>query len=31
MTFNRKQLRVYFIAGTQDVKQGSLDGILKEA
>lgn len=31
MTFDRKQLRVYFIAGTQDVKKGSLDDILESA
>ncbi|MCS4487045.1 thiamine phosphate synthase [Staphylococcus americanisciuri] len=31
MIFDRKQLRVYFIAGTQDVKSGSLDQILEEA
>ncbi len=31
MGFDRKQLRIYFIAGTQDVKEGSLESILKEA
>ena len=31
MTFDRKQLRVYFIAGTQDVKNGTLDSILETA
>ncbi|QLK86984.1 thiamine phosphate synthase [Staphylococcus sp. 17KM0847] len=31
MGFDRKQLRVYFIAGTQDVKKGTLDEILEEA
>ncbi|UXR87518.1 thiamine phosphate synthase [Staphylococcus felis] len=31
MQFNRALLNVYFIAGTQDVKKGSLESILKEA
>lgn len=31
MNFKREQLRVYFIAGTQDVKKGTLYDILKAA
>ncbi|MDU0451959.1 thiamine phosphate synthase [Staphylococcus chromogenes] len=31
MKFQRKQLQVYFIAGTQDVKKGSLEEILEKA
>ncbi|UEX90703.1 thiamine phosphate synthase [Staphylococcus ratti] len=31
MRFQRDQLRVYFIAGTQDIKKGNLEAILKEA
>lgn len=31
MRFDRNQLRVYFIAGTQDIKKGQLESILKEA
>ncbi|ARJ50259.1 thiamine phosphate synthase [Staphylococcus lutrae] len=31
MGFDRKQLRVYFIAGTQDIKKGDLESILTAA
>ena len=31
MEFQREQLQVYFIAGTQDVKKGSLEEILEKA
>ncbi|MBI5975506.1 thiamine phosphate synthase [Staphylococcus canis] len=31
MKFNREFLKVYFIAGTQDIKKGTLEDILEEA